>query len=179
MIKPDSLWTIRKLAFCFKSIKETEQALDYYLQAEKQAPDDLSIQLAIGNCRLELKQYEEALQVFFKIEYLNPNNKNVWRPIAWCSFVEGKLEQAEKYYKKLDESERNQYDWLNMGHVALCKGNRKEAISLYINSLKLIKSDSKVFKSLFLEDLPYLERYGFEKSTLPFILDKIQYESEL
>lgn len=178
MIKPDSLWTIRKLAYCFRSIKETGKALDYYLQAEKQAPEDMAIQLAIGNCRLELKQYEEALQVFFKIEFLSPGNKNVWRPIAWCSFVEGKLDQAEKYYKKLDEAERNQHDWLNLGHVALCKGNRKEAISYYIRSLKMLDSDCKLFNSLFNEDVPFLERNGFDKNTAPFLLDKILYESE-
>lgn len=178
VIKPDSLWTIRKLAYCYRSIKETAKALDYYLQAQAQAPEDMAIQLAIGNCHLELKQYDKALQVFFKIEFLSPGNKNVWRPIAWCSFVEGKLDQAKKYYKKLDEAERNHHDWLNLGHVVLCKGDRKQAIAYYIQCLKKLNSDSKNFNALFNEDLPFLEQNGFDGKTAPFLQDKILYEAE-
>lgn len=175
MIKPDRPWTIRKLAYCYRSTKETDKALRYYLQAERQAPDDLSIQLAIGNCHLELNQFSEALQVFFKIEFLSPGNKNVWRPIAWCSFVEGKLDQAEKYYKKIDEEERNQHDWLNLGHVTLCKGNRKDAVIYYAQSLKKLEADDKIFRSLFYEDMPHLEKNGFDPKIAPFLLDKIMY----
>lgn len=177
VIKPDSLWTLRKLAYCHRSIKETQKALDYYSKVERQAPDDLSIQLAIGNCHLELKHFDEALQVFFKIEFLAPGNKNVWRPIAWCSFVEGKLDQAEKYYKKLEEAERNQHDWLNLGHVSLCKGNRKDAIAHYVRSLKLSDSSAGSFRSLFTGDIPFLERNGFDTREAPLLVDKVLYEA--
>lgn len=173
-LKTDSLWNLRKIAFCYRSIKNQKKALNYYLRAEKLAPEDLGIQLAIGHCYLEQKKYSDALQVFFKIEYLTPNNPKVWRPIAWCSFVEGKFEQAEKYYQKIND--KNQHDWLNMGHVALCLGNRTTATERYQKSLTGFSMNTCKFLEVFNEDIPVLVKNGINEDDIPILLDKVQYD---
>ena len=58
----NSLWTLKKIAYCYKSLKDTNEALNTYLEIEKLAPNDLGVQLNIGNCYLEKKKYDEALK---------------------------------------------------------------------------------------------------------------------
>jgi tetratricopeptide (TPR) repeat protein len=176
MIKSDNLWNLRKIAFCYRNLKDSETALKYYLLAEHQAPDDLGIQLNIGHCYLEQKMYNEALPVFFKVEYLNPDNHKVWRPIAWCSFVIGKLEQAGKYYQKIDEKEKTHHDWTNLGHVMWCLKDRKNALSCYEKSLELTNYNMDSFLQIFEEDVPFLIQNGVDEKEIPFFLDKLRYE---
>ncbi len=176
MIKPDSLWNLKKIAFCYRSLKDLESALNYYLQVEKQSPDDLGVQLSIGHCYLEQKLYNEALQVFFKIEYLAPDNRKVWRPIAWCSFITGKLEQADKYYSKIGEKDRNHHDWINLGHVAWCFKDRKNALLFYAKGLELMNNDMNSFLHILKEDIPFLVENGINKDEIPIFLDKFRYE---
>ena len=176
MIKPDSVWNLRKIAFCYKSLKDSETALKYYLLVEKQSPDDLGVQLSIGHCYLEQKMYNEALQVFFKVEYLAPANQKVWRPIAWCSFITGKLEQADKYYRKIDEKERNHHDWINLGHVTWCFKDRKDALLFYTKALESMNYDINSFLRILKEDAPVLIENGINKNEIPIFLDKLRYE---
>lgn len=175
IIHPDNLWTLQRIGVCYRSLKEPEKALEFYTHAEMLSPDDLLISLNIGYCLLELKRYNDALQNFFKIEYLSSDSRKVWRPIAWCSFVVGKLSQAEKYYNKILESERDGQDWLNMGHVALCEGNRKEALARYRKSFIAMKDNHSDFNVAFSEDIPYLLEKGIDKEILPIILDYVYY----
>ena len=176
MIKPDNLWNLRKIAFCYRSLKDSETALKYYSLAEKLSPNDFGIQLSIGHCYLEQKMYNEALQVFFKIEYLAPANQKVWRPIAWCSFITGKLKQADKYYRKIDENDRNHHDWINLGHVTWCFKDRKNTISCYKKSLELTNYDINSFLRTLKEDATFLIENGVNKDEIPILLDKLRFE---
>lgn len=175
IIHPDNLWTLQRIGFCYRSLKEPEKALEYYRHAERIAPDNLVNSLNIGHCLLELKRYNEALQNFFKIEYLSTDSQKVWRPIAWCSFVVGKLAQAEKYYNKIDEAKRDGQDWLNLGHVVLCEGKRKEALEYYRKSYCAMKDKEVNFKDAFSEDIPFLLKKGIDPEVLPIILDYVYY----
>ena len=176
IMKSDSVWNLRKIAFCYRSLKDLETALKYYLLVEKQAPDNLGVQLNIGHCYLEQKMYHEALQVFFKVEYLAPTNQKVWRPIAWCSFITGKLEQADKYYRKIAEEERNHHDWINLGHVTWCFKDRKNALLFYKKALESMNYDVNSFLRILKEDAPFLIENGINKNEIPIFLDKLRYE---
>jgi len=176
MLKPESLWNLRKIAFCYRSLKDSEMALKYYLQIERQKPDDMAVQLSIGHCYLEQKMYDEALQVFFKVEYLAPANQKVWRPIAWCSFITGKLEQAGRYYQKIDENERNHHDWINLGHVTWCFKDRKNALLFYRKALESMNYDVNSFLRILKEDIPLLIENGINRNEIPIFLDKLRYE---
>ncbi len=176
MLKPESLWNLRKIAFCYRSLKDSETALKYYLQIERQLPDDMGVQLSIGHCYLEQKMYNEALQVFFKVEYLAPANQKVWRPIAWCCFITGKLEQADKYYRKIDENERNHHDWINLGHVTWCFKDRQNALLFYKKALESMNQDINSFLRILKEDAPFLVENGINRNEIPIFLDKLRYE---
>ncbi|PWE01353.1 tetratricopeptide repeat protein [Marinilabilia rubra] len=172
------VWNLKKIALCYRYLKNPEKALEYYKQAEQLKPDDLHTQVSIGHCLLELKQFDEALKYYFKVEYLAPDNHKVWRPIAWCSFVEGKFDQALKYGQKPIDENPSHHDFMNMGHILWCMGNRKEALDWYLKSIKHEKSSLKEFISAFVEDKEILLKHGVESSDIPIMLDQLRYYLE-
>lgn len=174
LLQPGKTWTLKKIALCYKHLLQPQKALDYYLAAAQISPDNLQTQAAIGHCHLELNNYDEALKYYFKVEYLDQKNTRVWRPIAWCSLVTNKLDQAEKYCLKLLENEKNAHDLINLGHVHLCRGHRKEALECYKQSIECGQTID-AFLKIFAEDQKQLVANGVQPDDLPILLDQLRY----
>ena len=98
----------------------------------------------------------------------------MWRPIAWCSLVTDKLDQAEKYCLKLLENEKNAHDLINLGHVHLCRGHRKEALECYNQSIECGQTID-AFLKIFAEDQKQLVANGVQPDDLPILLDQLRY----
>lgn len=169
------VWNLKKIALCYRHLKNPEKAIEYYLQAEKQKPDDLHTQVSIGHCLLEIKNYAEALKYYFKVEYLDPKNKKVWRPIVWCSLALGKFDQAEKYCNKNLQDGPTQHDYLNMGHINWCKGNRKEALHWYQNCVKHPGNSLSEFIDAFENDRSMLVEHHVDQADIPIMMDQLRY----
>lgn len=168
-------WNLKKLALCYRYLENYEESLKYYLEAEKLEPDNLYIQTYIGHSYLDLKEYKKALDYYFKVEFLADENKKVLRPIAWCSFVLGEFETAKKYYENLIETEANKYDFINLGHVEWCLGNRKAALKNYKLSVNRQDNNLKSFLASFKEDKYFLLKYGIDPKEIPLMLDYLKY----
>jgi len=164
-------WVIKKIAYCARKSGDTARAMEYYRAAEKLEPDNLLIQSNLGHTLMDRGEYEAALKYYFKVEYHQPDNHKVQRPIAWCSFVLGKFEQAEKYFRKVIEKEGNRNDFVNLGHVLWCTGNRKEAIENYHRSLEKAGRDFEWFSSVMEEDARYLRKHGIKTMDIPLMID--------
>jgi len=168
-------WNLKKIAYCYKALKKFNKALEYYLEAETVDPDNLHTQVNIGHCHFEEKNYTEALKYYFKVEYLDPLNKKVWRPIVWCSFALGKFEQAEKYNEKILNDNPNQHDFMNMGHVKWCKGNRNEALEWYQKCVTFPGNSRKEFFEAFANDTHLLVTHEVDEQDIPIMLDQLRY----
>jgi len=139
------VWDYKKDRFISRRLGKNEEALEYYLQAGDLEPDNLHTTILTAHCFLDLKEYEQALKYYFKVEYKDPGNIKILRPIAYCYFALGKFEDSGKYYERLSAGRLNAHDLINMGHLALCMGRKKDAIDLYRQS---IASESLVKRSL-------------------------------
>jgi tetratricopeptide (TPR) repeat protein len=171
----NQVWNLKKIALCYRHLKNPDKAVEYYLQAEKQKPDDLHTQVSIGHCLLEMKNYAEALKYYFKVEYLDPKNKKVWRPIVWCSLSLGKFEQAGKYCLKNLEETPTQNDYLNMGHIRWCQGNRKEALVWYQKCIKHPGHSLSEFLDAFENDRTLLIEHKVDEADIPIMMDQLRY----
>ncbi|MEG1544707.1 MAG: tetratricopeptide repeat protein, partial [Tannerellaceae bacterium] len=138
LVDTESKWLIRRIAGCYRTLKQPEKALTYYHRYEALNPDNLSVLTNIGHCHLELKEYSEALKYYFKVDYLDTKGHKAWRPIAWCSFLTKKYDQAQNYYKKILEDQPNMEDLLNAGHTEWVLGNTKEALTYYKQAVQLM-----------------------------------------
>jgi len=167
-------WVVKKIAYCSRKIGDFDTALEYYRAAEKLEPDNLFIQTFMGHTMMDKEEFEEALKYYFKVEYKAPENHKIHRPIAWCSFVLGKFDQAEKYFLKVIEKEGNKNDYMNLGHVLWCQGNRKGAIENYRKSLEKGSRDVEWFNDVMEEDGIHLARHGIKELDIPLMVDYIR-----
>jgi len=166
-------WTLRKSGLCLRRLGRPAEALDYYRRALQNEPDDLNTILMTAHCCLDTGNYDEALRHYFRIEYESPGNSKVLRPIAWCYLVTGKFTDAEKYFERLSETGLTSYDRINMGHLALCRGNTRQAAEHYISAVKGGEMTTEIFLSAFNDDVPVLKANGVNPDDLPILLDYV------
>ena len=176
LLNPDSRWVIRRIASCYRILKQPEKAIEYYNKLTSRSDETyLSLDLNIGNCLLELKRYDEALKYFFKVDYLDGKNHKAWRGIAWCSFLLGKFEQAHNYYQKILSEEPTEQDYLNAAHTEWAMHNIKGAVELYEKVVKEEMGDINPFKEMFDSDKPYLLAVGIDNDDIPLMFDQVIY----
>ncbi len=169
------LWNLKKLALCNRYLKNYKESLKYYQEAEKIEPDNIYIQTYIGHTYLDLKQYKKALEYYYKVELTAPDNIKVLRPIAWCSFVSGKFEIAKNYYNKLIKTDANKYDFMNLGHVEWCMGNKMAAYKNYKLSVNREDNNLKSFLAGFEEDKIHLTGFGIKPTEITYMLEYLRY----
>jgi tetratricopeptide (TPR) repeat protein len=165
------VWTIKKIGLCLRRLGKDEEALEYYLQAGDIEPENLHTAILTAHCYLDLKQYDEALKHYFRIEYKEPGNLKILRPIAYCFFALGRFDDSEKYYERLSSGKLNAHDLINMGHLALCRGQKKEAIDFYRRSIISGEITLEKFMAVFAEDRSILISHGVSSEDLPILLD--------
>lgn len=178
LLNSESKWVIRRIAGCYRSLKQPEEALKYFRRYEALNPDNLSVQISIGHCHLELKDYNEALKCFFKVDYLDSKSHKAWRPIAWCSFLTGKYDQARNYYKKILNNQPNAQDFLNAGHTEWALQNIKGALAHYQQAVQIENGNFSKFQEQFNQDIPDLLIAGIEEAEVALMLDQLRYKIE-
>jgi tetratricopeptide (TPR) repeat protein len=169
------VWTVKKIGLCLRRLGKFDEALEYYLQASDMEPENIHTNIMIAHCYLDLKEYESALKYYFNAEYREPGNIKILRPIAWCYFALGRLEDSEKYFERLSAEKLTAYDFINKGHLALCKGDKKEAAGYYKQSILSGKISRDEFMRVFSEDRPLLILNGVSDDDLPILLDYLFY----
>lgn len=170
----NKLWLMNRIAYCSRKNGDYDTALDYYGQAEKLDPDNQDIQLSLAQTYLEMENYSEALKYYFRIEYTQPDNYKVYRPIAWCSFMLGKFETSGKYLSRSMEITSNRHDYMNMGHICWCMGNKKDAIENYRKCVRAGNMDFELFTKAFTDDSKYLISKGIQEFDIVLMSDYIK-----
>jgi tetratricopeptide (TPR) repeat protein len=164
-------WTIKKIGLCLRRLGKNDEALEYYLHAYDLEPENVHTVIMIAHCHIDLKNYEEALKYYFRVEYQEPGNLKILRPIAYCYFALGRFEESEKYYDRLSAGKLNAHDQINKGHLALCRGKKREAVELYRQSIISGELTKEQFISIFSEDKDLLISLGVNSDDLPILLD--------
>ena len=173
IVKPDTLWTLRHIAQCYRMQGEFDNALAYYQMAEELAPENISLLLQTGESFATMKQYDEAFARFYKVEFLKPGSLRATRAIAWCSFITGKDEQARSYYKRLHAMPSASYqDYLNAGHVEWVNHNNAQAIEYYEKAKELCGNADKVAEQI-MHDSETLTARGISENELLLLRDLI------
>ena len=165
------VWTIKKIGFCLRRLGKNREALEYYLLAEEMEPENIHTAIMTAHCYLDLKEYEEAMKHYFRIEYQEPGNLRILRPIAYCYLALGRFDDSEKYLERLSGVKLTAHDLINKGHLALCRGNKKEAVEHYKKSIARGELSKEEFLVIFNEDKPFLLSVGVDPDDLPIIID--------
>jgi len=170
-----NLWTLKNMGLCYRKYGEYSLALEAYEKAALLQPDDQTIESLIGFCHLKLRDYSTALKHYFKIEYLNPGNLHILRPIAWCYFALGELKKSDKYFTKVFEGKPGYYDYINYGHLQWTLGNKRDAVELYVQSLRDLNFEMADFLKTMEDDRHILVANGINQKDIPLMLDYLHY----
>ncbi len=170
------LWTLKKMGFCLRRLGQFNLALEKYLEAETIDSENMHTAAMIGHCYLDMEEYEPALKYYFRVEYNTPGNIRILRPIAWIYFVTGKFDLSLKYYGKMAETDLSANDYINLGHLNLCNGNREEAIKYYSKSISEGKMTKEDFIRTMEEDKRIVVSHGIDQDDLPIITDYILFD---
>ena len=170
----NDLWTIKHMAACYRELKRYDMAMEYYQRAEQIKPGNVANTLNMGHCMLEQGQPGEALKFYFKADFLDDKKHRAWRPIAWCSFLEGNDQRSLDYYDKiLHETQPTPQDFINQGHVFLCKGDIVNCAHSYKKAYELSDSNSEAFRKMIAADLPHLRKRQADIETAWLIVDAV------
>jgi tetratricopeptide (TPR) repeat protein len=165
------VWTIKKIGLCLRRLGNNEEALENYLQAYDLEPENIHTIIMVAHCYLDLKNYEQALKYYFIVEYKEPGNLKILRPIAFCYFALGRFDESEKYYDRLSADKLNAHDQINKGHLALCRGKKRDAVELYRQSIISGELTKGQFVTIFSEDRDLLISLGVNPDDLPILVD--------
>ncbi|MBP1675562.1 MAG: Tetratricopeptide 1 repeat-containing protein [Bacteroidetes bacterium] len=175
IIQPDDLWTLRKIALCYKLSGNYAKALEYYQHLDFLKPGQQNIQLQTGKCLVQLKRFKEALNLYFQLDNGNDPNIKIWRAISWCAFVSNNMAQADYYSQKVLEDAPMEHDFFNAGHIAWCMRKNSLAADLYLRSIKLNNDNFEQFRLNMLQDMPYLIANGLDEDELTLMMDELQF----
>lgn len=179
LVTPNNTWTMRRIAQLYRSKKQFNLALSYFLKLQSTNNDNISIELNIGHCYLDVGEYDKALNTYFKVELLDGgDNPKSWRPIAWTAFLLGKNDLAQNYYNRILSQKPTEHDYLNAGHVELVLKNRKKALEHYSLALRLLEDNTTEFQNLFLSDQEVLIKAGIDENFFPLLFDELNYNRQ-
>jgi tetratricopeptide (TPR) repeat protein len=150
-----------EIGLCYSNLSQYENALVFYLKLNEKDPQKASYE--IGFCYGKLEEHAKALPFHLKYEQIDPDF--IWNNyyIGWSGFVAGDLKSAEKGFLKTLEQIQGDNDtrsvvFMNLGHIALIKKDKTQALDLYRQSIALWEKEA--FLKGFDDDFQYIKQYG-------------------
>lgn len=161
MLDSSSRWTVRRLAWCHRTLGNWEKALECYRRLAEERPDDVNIALNIGLSLVKLRRYDEALQYLFKAEFLGSGNEKATRALAWCTLLNGDYDRCVKYTATLlAGASPRPNDFLNAGHLSMLTGHPGEAVDHYVEAIKAMDGDVDRFMRALADDKNTIAAFG-------------------
>lgn len=175
IIQPDDLWTVRKIALCYRLRGKYEQALEHYRHVDFLKPGTLNTRMQMAKCMIAMENYQDAMQVYTTLEKSYPEELKLWRAIGWNAFLTGNLFQAEYYLEKVLAVAPDAIDLLNAGHIALCLNKRTEAIEFYRKTLAMQDHSLEFIVRQMEADKSHLLKNGISADDIQLIVDALAY----
>lgn len=175
IIQPDDLWTVRKIALCYRLRGKYEQALEHYRHVDFLKPGTLNTRMQMAKCMIAMGNYQDAMQVYTTLEKSYPEELKLWRAIGWNAFLTGNLFQAEYYLEKVLAVAPDAIDLLNAGHIALCLNKRTEAVEFYRKTLAMQDHSLEFIVRQMEADKSHLLKNGISADDIQLIVDALAY----
>lgn len=154
IIEEGDLWTKRKMAECLFKQGDMRKAMSHMKEAEKLAPNDISIKLEIVQILMSMEMYGEALDVMSGIQVANSVKfkTEIVRQKARCNLYIGNVEGYFEDIKIVPDNELTLADKMNTGLAYLCLKEKEEAIP---HLKAFISSIAAEEKNMFYTDSQY------------------------
>lgn len=152
---------------CYKD-ENFKEAYSYYSKNYEDQKDNKTFSLEYAVTLIGIGNYEEASKILFKLDFDYPDDLTTKRVLAWNMMEQKKLEQAEKEYNFILNSNKNvPVDYINAGYCQWFKGNIEKATSLFCrfceanikDNDKTYSQTSYILREEFFRDSKILKKY--------------------
>ncbi|MDE6723422.1 MAG: tetratricopeptide repeat protein, partial [Eubacterium sp.] len=171
ILSSDSVWLLTHLAQTYKAMGNYDLALNYYKRIGEIQPNNIGAILNMGHICLSQNKLNEALQFYYQADFVSGGIARTLRPIAWCEFLRGDYAKSEKYYSQIPDTDKNNSDYLNIGHLYFVQNQYSAAEKNYLESLNSLKGDINAFISNFIGDEATLLEKGIDQAQINMMLD--------
>lgn len=92
----------QKIGYCLQKNKNYEKAIEAYLQADLEKPDNNWTDRRLATCYRLTGHYRKALEYYKKVEAIQPENLTLLSQIGYCLAELKEYEEALAYFFKLE-----------------------------------------------------------------------------
>ncbi len=168
----------KNTALILLELGKKEEAKAALAQARKEYPENNDLLVYEANLYLELKEYDKYTSLVNEALTKNPNDKQMIFNLGVLSGQGNKLDEAEKYYKKVIEIDPNYVDaYVNLSELML---RADKALVDEMNGLGTSDKDNKRYdvltkkrKEMFTNVMPILEKANQLKPDDTFVKDTL------
>lgn len=178
LFNPDNLWLVKRLARTCKATGRWADARSYASRAVESEPENMQTLADLADIEEEAGNTVETLKILYKLDYLKPSDKEVWRRIARLETKLGNFEKGETYMGRLMSQTPEEADYLLAGHIAFARRDLTEAASMFRMS-RDPKTPAPQWRKTVIESISRIAPEGTDFSTLPLLLDKIEYDWQM
>jgi len=159
-VRPD---IVKNIAVIYNQKGQADKALEYFANARKENPDDVTLIIGQANLMYKAGKKDEFAKLINEALQKNPNDPSLLYNLGAVNMEVGNMEEADKYFKKSLELQPNNFDALvNVGVVQL---SGEEKLVKEMNSLGNSAKDNaryevlqKQRKEMYNRAIPYLEK---------------------
>jgi tetratricopeptide (TPR) repeat protein len=138
-LEPENPYRYNSLGVGYEAAERYEEALASYRQALELDPTYALAWNNIGDVHRAQQEYEQAIAACQKAVELEPDNSGYWHSIGWLYLTQHEFEQAKEHLRRSFQlsGETDTHAPMNLGHIALIKGERAKALDCYTQSVAL------------------------------------------
>lgn len=163
-LNPLSHTALFNLGVAHSDLGESEQAREYYHRAVEIDPEAYSAWNNLGILYARLGDHEQALACYRRAVESAPEFDSGHKNLGFEYFKGGNLALAEIHTSRALELGYPDWAYLDLGHIALAKGDPEKALELY--RMCMIKlGDADTFFPALEDDFQYLPQYGVSLET--------------
>lgn len=93
---------MQKLGFCFQKMKNYEEAIKAYNQADLIKPDHIWTLKHLAQCYKRTRQYQQALECYDKVKEMQPDDLNLLLQMGQCLATMRQYDKALAYFFKVE-----------------------------------------------------------------------------
>lgn len=130
-------WDHFNLAYANAKCGRLEEAIDYYLEAIKENPDDYEVWYNLGNTYLEIHDPSRAIGAYDKALALCPDDHEIWNNLGNAHAERSEMPDAERCFRDaLRLCATYAPAWNNLGNVLEDLISIDEAIDCYTQAIE-------------------------------------------
>jgi len=183
-IQPAYVHAHHGLGIALQKQGKLEEAIEAYRKAIEIQPHYAYAHNCLGIALNEQGKLEEAIEAYRKAIDIQPDFSDSWHALGWTYLLLHDLSNAETALQKSSElseelSElKNAYVPMNLGHLKLFQGEKKQAIALYKSSLVLYEIEEEFFKGMQSDYIDLqMEAHGITPGSYEAILQQLKDEA--